>query len=238
MKSSTSKNRVIKAAQKKIADLRRRIARLDQANAQLAHQIATQVAHIAADKEYHDPSLPVGLEAQLLYGVEQDIVTAQQTEQQLQSLTEQLNQAFQTSPLATIEMDTQGVIRRWNPVAEQLFGWSAAEAVGREALPLLVPGIAAEYVHVILKAMAHGHIFSQQSGSKTKDGSPITCQWYNTLLYDDQGQVVGALLQVEETGTDVQTAPEAGLCRAVGDSMSHLAPVIQVDSARHYGTWR
>ncbi len=238
MKSSTSKNRVIKAAQKKIADLRRRITRLDQANAQLAHQIATQVAHIAADKEYHDPSIPVGLEAQRPYGVEQDIVTAQQTEQQLQALTEQLNQAFQTSPLATIEMDTQGIIRRWNPVAEQLFGWSAAEAVGREALPLLVPGIAAEYVHVILKAMAHGHIFSQQSGSKTKDGSPITCQWYNTLLYDDQGQVVGALLQVEETRTDVQTAPEAGLCRAVGDSMSHLAPVIQVDSARHYGTWR
>lgn len=237
MKSSTSKNRVIKAAQKKVVGLWQRIARLDQANAQLAQHIASQVAHIAADKEYRDPSLPVVSEAQLPYGVDQDIVTAKQTEQELQSLTEQLNQTLRTSSLATIEIDTQGVIRRWNFVAERLFGWSAEEAVGREALPLLVPGIAVEYVQVILKAMVYGHIFSRQSGCKTKDGRTITCQWYNTLLYDDQGRVLGALLQVEQTVADLQSSPEAGLCKAVGDSMSHLAQIMQVDSASHYSSW-
>ncbi len=236
MKSSTSKDRVVQAAQKKIVGLRQHIARLDHTNAQLAQHIASQVAHIATDQKCSDPSFRVASEAQP-YGIEQDIVTAKQTEQRLQSLSERLEQVLRTSSLATIEIDTHGVIRRWNPAAEQLFGWSAEEAVGREALPLLVPGIAVEYVQVILKAMAHGHIFSRQSGSKTKDGRTITCQWYNTLIYDDHGRVLGALLQLEQTGADRQTSPEAGLCKAVGDSTSYLAHGMQVDSAGHYRNW-
>ncbi|MEI7743201.1 MAG: histidine kinase dimerization/phospho-acceptor domain-containing protein, partial [Chloroflexota bacterium] len=40
---------------------------------------------------------------------------------------------------ALVEMDADGVITRWNRRAADLFGWSAAEAVGRSAVDLLLP---------------------------------------------------------------------------------------------------
>src|SRR5512146_3444050 len=42
------------------------------------------------------------------------------------------------SPMAVVYGDTQGVIRLWNAGAEQMFGWSAAEAVG-QSMDLIIP---------------------------------------------------------------------------------------------------
>ncbi len=38
---------------------------------------------------------------------------------------------------AIVSMDAQGVVMEWNPAAEQLFGWSAQEAVGRSMAALI-----------------------------------------------------------------------------------------------------
>ncbi|MBO3736977.1 PAS domain-containing sensor histidine kinase [Actinoplanes flavus] len=40
---------------------------------------------------------------------------------------------------AFVSMSADGVILAWNPAAEQLFGWTAAEAVGRLATELMIP---------------------------------------------------------------------------------------------------
>ena len=65
------------------------------------------------------------------------------TERALQATLHRLEQIFAASPLAMIEADEQGNITRWNPAAERIFGWSSAEAVGKNALELLVPGLGA-----------------------------------------------------------------------------------------------
>ena len=47
--------------------------------------------------------------------------------------------AFELSLDAIIAMDAAGAIVGWNPAAEALFGWPAAEAVGRKVAELIVP---------------------------------------------------------------------------------------------------
>ena len=42
-----------------------------------------------------------------------------------------LEQVFETAPVAIYEVDADGVVLRWNPASEAVFGWSADEVVGR-----------------------------------------------------------------------------------------------------------
>ncbi len=46
---------------------------------------------------------------------------------------------LESSHEAFIEMDPQGMVRDWNREAEQTFGWSRAEALGRELADLIIP---------------------------------------------------------------------------------------------------
>jgi PAS domain S-box-containing protein len=38
-----------------------------------------------------------------------------------------------------VAMDASGRVLAWNPAAERTFGWTAAEALGREMAELIVP---------------------------------------------------------------------------------------------------
>jgi len=38
---------------------------------------------------------------------------------------------IESSPLAIISYDPEGVVTSWNPAAERLFGWTAGEATGK-----------------------------------------------------------------------------------------------------------
>ncbi|PPK97950.1 PAS domain S-box-containing protein/diguanylate cyclase (GGDEF)-like protein [Kineococcus xinjiangensis] len=43
------------------------------------------------------------------------------------------------SPDAFIATDSAGLVTHWNPAAERMFGWSGAEATGRELAELIIP---------------------------------------------------------------------------------------------------
>ena len=95
-------------------------------------------------------------------------------------------------PLAAIELDPDMTITRWNPAAEQTFGYSAAEAVGRSVMSLIVP----EQEHLHVEQVRHG-ILTHTGGTRstnfnrTKSGEIILCDWYNTPLLDESGQAIG-----------------------------------------------
>ncbi len=50
-----------------------------------------------------------------------------------------LRAVVDSSLSAVIVMDSNGVVEDWNPRAEGMFGWSRAEALGRELAELLIP---------------------------------------------------------------------------------------------------
>ncbi|MGB9737836.1 MAG: PAS domain S-box protein [Chloroflexus sp.] len=123
-------------------------------------------------------------------------------------LNQRLEQSFITSPLATLEANEHGIITRWNPAAERIFGWSAKEAIGKNAIELLVPNIAREHVEDVVKALLNGQAKNSRNENITKDGRIIICQWYNAVLYYPDGRVAGWLSQTEDI-TDQIRAEEA-----------------------------
>lgn len=98
---------------------------------------------------------------------------------------------------AVIYADTGGAIRIWNAAAERLFGFSAAEAIGR-SLDLIIPErLRAAHWQAFDAALACG---ATKLGGKatltraqTRDGGTVYVDMSFSLLTDEQGAVLGSM---------------------------------------------
>ena len=107
-----------------------------------------------------------------------------------------LTHLLESSPLAVIEWDSDFRVSRWSESAERLFGWKADEVIGKHVnewqfvfaedvdAVALVTNRQREGVEV------HG---VQRNRNYTRDGQILFCEWYNSVLHDDRGQLVSVL---------------------------------------------
>ncbi|MEO7098752.1 MAG: response regulator [Luteolibacter sp.] len=77
----------------------------------------------------------------------------------------------------------------WNRGAEELYGWTAAEAMGREIFELIHDGVTFNEVVVTARVavMKKGSWIGELS-QKTKDGRTVMTECHWTLVHDDAGQ--------------------------------------------------
>jgi len=95
-------------------------------------------------------------------------------------------------PEAIVALDSQGMVRIWNPAAERLFGWKAAEVLGR-ANPIVGPEVKAEYDQLRSRAIQESFAGVEVSRLR-KDGSYIDVSLSSAPMLDDErGQVTMAL---------------------------------------------
>jgi len=98
----------------------------------------------------------------------------------------------QQTPLAVIEWSTDFKVSNWNPAAEKIFGYTKSEALGRHGAGLLVPAEAKAIVdEVWVDLLKQKGGLQSTNDNITKDGRTINCEWYNTPLVNEQGQVIG-----------------------------------------------
>lgn len=133
-----------------------------------------------------------------MLGLYEDITRFSTILSELRCAHARIERAFEVSPLATIEFGRDGRITRWNPSAERIFGWSTDEAMGKELLPLVVPDLAMEHVEAVRDALFEGKLTNSRNVNVTKDGRMITCQWYNTFMFDEDSTITGVLCQTED----------------------------------------
>jgi len=120
-----------------------------------------------------------------------DITERVQAEEALRDANQKLKLHFEQTPMAAIEWDTDFRVTRWNPAAEAIFGFSGGEAYGQHG-SLLIPEYHREHVDGIWHALLQGQGGERSSNENLcKDGSLIVCEWYNTRLVDDNGNVAG-----------------------------------------------
>lgn len=137
-----------------------------------------------------------------------DVSEQRRNELALRNLYHRVEQSFATSPLATLEADNQGTITRWNPAAERIFGWSLEEAIGQNAIALLVPNVALEHVEMIVSTLLQGEATNSRNQNITKDGQIITCRWHNAVLRDTNDTVLGWLSQTEDITEQLRAIAE------------------------------
>jgi len=150
--------------------------------------------------------------------LEQLLVEYRPVTSELRRLQQKVTFHIEQTPLAYIEWDLSFTVVEWNTSAERVFGFSRSEALGRHAAGLIVPAHAKEHVDRVWQGL-----LAQQGGVRstndniTKDGGIITCEWYNTPLIDDDGQVYGV-------ASLVQNINEQKLAK---ESLARLAAIIE-----------
>lgn len=133
------------------------------------------------------------------YGVGIDVTAQKRMREALSRSQQRLALHFQQAPLGMIEWDTDFRVVDWNPAAESIFGWSREEAQGQHGQELMVPPEVRPYVadiwEQIKQARGPVHALNQ---NVARDGRTITCEWTNTALLDEDGQVVGVASLVND----------------------------------------
>jgi PAS domain S-box-containing protein len=116
----------------------------------------------------------------------------EQSEQALREAHQKLEMIIQGSPLAIYTRDVHGIVTGWNPAAERMFGWRAAEILGQ---PLLtVPEEKRNETESLRRRVLNGENFVQAEVRRRKrDGSPIDISTTLGPLRDSTGQISGYL---------------------------------------------
>lgn len=107
---------------------------------------------------------------------------------------ERLRQIVETMPYACVINGADFAVQVWNPAAERMFGWSAAEMLGRNSLEIIVPEESRKAVFDLFRRMGDSlPVTAAGNENLTRDGRRIVCEWSNSRLTDGAGQFIGYL---------------------------------------------
>ena len=93
---------------------------------------------------------------------------------------------------AIVAKTLDGVVATWNAAAEAIYGYSAAEMIGRPISVLMPPGRQDEMTTILAKIRAGDRIEHHQTTRVRKDGQPIEVSLTVSPIYDAGGQLSGA----------------------------------------------
>lgn len=96
----------------------------------------------------------------------------------------------QQTPHAIINWNLNFQVTFWNEAAENLFGFSREEAIGKKAKELIIPENEKKHIDKIWQKLIENKGGTHSSNSNlTKSGDIIFCEWYNTPLLNEDGNV-------------------------------------------------
>src|SRR6185295_12980567 len=88
--------------------------------------------------------------------------------------------------------ELDGTIRTWNPGAERLFQYTAAEVVGQPITILIPPDRLSEETHVLTQIRAGHRVEPYETIRRRKDGTEIDVSLTVSPIRDAGGTVIGA----------------------------------------------
>ncbi len=119
----------------------------------------------------------------------------------LQAVHQRLMLHIENSPLGIIEWDKEFRAIYWSRQAETIFGWKAEEVMGKHPKDWkFIHDEDVELVNQILSRLTEGSELRDvnQNRNYTKNGSVLDCEWYNSALFDEFGNLVSIRSQVQD----------------------------------------
>jgi PAS domain S-box-containing protein len=109
---------------------------------------------------------------------------------------------------AIIAKDLDGVIQSWNAAAERIFGYPAAEAIGRPVMMLIPPERKSEELDILARLRQGERIDHFETVRVRRDGSLVPISLTVSPVRDGAGRVVGAS-KIARDITEQKRAAEA-----------------------------
>ena len=125
-----------------------------------------------------------------------DITERKRADAAAEEAHQRLNSHVENSPLAVIEWDSDFRVSRWSESAERLFGWAPEEVIGKHVGDWhFVFDEDVDGVEQVTNRQRLGAEFLgvQRNRNYTRDGSVLYCEWYNSVLHNESGQLISVL---------------------------------------------
>jgi PAS domain S-box-containing protein len=102
-------------------------------------------------------------------------------------------QLLDTVEQAVVATDARGAITYWNKFAEKLYGWTAAEVLGRDIIEITPTDATREQAAEIMSCVAAGESWSGEFDVRRRDGTTFPAMVTDTPVFDDGGALVGVV---------------------------------------------
>ena len=102
---------------------------------------------------------------------------------------------------AIVEWDSDFRVKRWSARAEDIFGWQELEVLGKHWYDWqFVCSEDIEHIIAIAARLLNGTepCNISQNRNYTKDGLMIDCEWYNSILLDESGNLISIFSLVQD----------------------------------------
>ena len=138
-----------------------------------------------------------------------DVHELQVTMNALRAANQRLSSHIENSPLAVLEMDHKLQLVHCSQRAVQLMGWlHVAGLEGRLLTDLLDPASMDDSLQLALSRLQSGE--EAQNRAETSfvrgDGTEVHCEWFNSALTDEDGQVTSIMALVQDVSAKIQIA--------------------------------
>jgi len=123
-----------------------------------------------------------------------DITEEMKLQRALKKSEELYHSIYDNSPLVFGIWNKEFRFLDWNKRGEEVFGWSKEEVLGQRFVDLLIPpAIKTPITDVAQHLLDSGIDRITANENITKDGTILFCEWHNTLLHDNEGNLVGTI---------------------------------------------
>lgn len=139
---------------------------------------------------------------------------------ELRSSNERLESIIQTSPLAIYTRDMNDVVTSWNPAAEKMYGWTAAQVIGHPA-PYIPNDKIPEYGSLAARVRSGESVNQLELLRERRDGSPIYISLSIAPLRGPDGRPDGYLSIVADI-TERKSAEKQVEFLAYHDALTRL----------------
>jgi two-component system, cell cycle sensor histidine kinase and response regulator CckA len=126
-----------------------------------------------------------------------DVTRHKQIEELARENGEMLRAVIEGSPVAVWAHRFDGGLTIWNPAAERMFGWTAAEVLGRYP-PFVPEDRLSESYSIFERALAGAELMNVEARRRKKDGALIDISLSSAPLRDPAGAVTGIVTVAQD----------------------------------------
>ncbi|MEM7028112.1 MAG: PAS domain S-box protein [Chloroflexota bacterium] len=137
-----------------------------------------------------------------------DITEQKWAEETIRDSQQRLALHFQNTPVGVIEWSPDFEVVDWNPAARRIFGYTRDEVLGKRGSFLMSTGTQEFFDTIWHNLLKKNKGTSGIQPNIRKNRKEIICQWFNTPLRDEKGQIIGVTSLIEDI-TERRAAEQA-----------------------------